>query len=141
MSAAPQVRKARILLVEDNPGDVELLRLSLNSAKVDCDLTVIVDGEQAVDYVQRQHAENPPDLAILDLNVPRVGGLEILEAIRASPDLAGLPVMILTSSSSPHEAARLEALQISKHVIKPLELDEFLHIGFIVKQLLDAPRL
>jgi len=134
--------KCHILVVEDNPGDVNLLRMALKAAAVDCDLTVIMDGQEAIAYIQR-HGESgasSPDLAILDLNVPRNDGLEILEVLRASAGLANLPVVILTSSSSPSETAKLHQLGISRHITKPLELEEFLNIGAIVKEVLATGR-
>ena len=131
-------RKARILVVEDNYADVDLLRWSLEGSGVDCELKVIQDGAEALDYV-RQHsgsAQAPHDLAVLDLNVPKHDGLEILEAMRATPAFAVLPVAILTSSSSPRERTLLNALNVKHIIAKPLDLDEFMKIGRVLKQVL-----
>src|SRR5437868_871592 len=89
MLKTEEARPARpvILLIEDNPGDVELLRLALRMADLDCDLTVLTDGGEAMAMVRRQGAyrEAPePDLAILDLNIPKNDGVEVLETMRAS---------------------------------------------------------
>ena len=131
--------KARILLVEDNPGDVELLRLALTRAQLDCDLTVLDDGAEALLLVRQQGKyanARVPDLAVLDLNVPKNDGLEILEAMRASRVFADVLVAILSSSSSPREQARLEKFHISRFITKPLDLDEFLEIGATLKEIL-----
>jgi CheY-like chemotaxis protein len=130
---------ARILLVEDNPGDVELLRLALKRAKLDCELTVLDDGAEALALVRQQgkHAATPPpDLAILDLNVPKYDGVEILEAMRANPAFANVRVAVLSSSSSPRERATIEKFRVSRYITKPLDLEEFLKIGRILKELL-----
>ena len=94
--------KPRVLLVEDNPGDVDLLRLAFSNAALDCELTVLDDGGEALAFVRQdgKYAGVPiPDLAILDLNVPKNDGLEILAAMRANPKFAELPVAVLSSSS------------------------------------------
>lgn len=132
-----------ILLVEDNPGDVELLRMAFQRARLECDLTVIADGQQALAYVQRRVGREPgsrPDLAILDLNIPKNDGLEILEAIRAADDFKGVPVVVLTSSASPRDAARVRELGAAKHLTKPMDLDGFMEVGNVVKGVLaEAP--
>jgi two-component system response regulator len=133
-------RKPRILLVEDNPGDVDLIRLAFKSAGLDCVLTVMSDGGEALAFINEEgvHAGAPvPDLAILDLNVPKNDGLEILEAMRSSNKFAGLPVAVLSSSSSPRDRLNVERFQIRQFVTKPSNLDEFLKIGNIVKDLLE----
>src|ERR1700722_6747250 len=112
-----EVRRNRpcILLVEDNPGDVDLLRLAFNSAELDCELTVLDDGGEALAFVRQEGkyaAVLMPDLAILDLNIPKNDGLEILEAMRENPTFAELPVAVLSSSSSPRERATMERFHI-----------------------------
>jgi CheY-like chemotaxis protein len=136
---------ARILLVEDNPGDVELLRLALKRAGLVCELTVLDDGAEALALVRQQgkYASVPvPDLAVLDLNVPKYDGVEILEALRANPAFANVLVAVLSSSSSPRERTSIEKFRISRYITKPLDLDEFLRIGEVLKELLaeDASR-
>jgi DNA-binding response OmpR family regulator len=132
-------RKPRILLVEDNPGDVDLIRLAFKTAGLDCVLTVMSDGGEALAFINEEgvYAGAPvPDLAILDLNVPKNDGLEILEAMRSSSKFSGLPVAVLSSSSSPRDRFNVERFQIRQFVTKPSNLDEFLKIGNIVKDLL-----
>jgi two-component system response regulator len=129
-------RKAHILVIEDNPGDVDLLRMALESAGVDCLLTVIEDGGEAIAMLtQEQHAP-PPDLVILDLNIPKSDGIEILEAMRGAPRSANVRVAVLSSSSSPRERARIKTFGVDSHIIKPSDLDEYLRIGLILKALL-----
>ncbi len=132
--------KARILLVEDNPGDVELFRLALRKAGLDCVLTVLDDGADALALVRQQgnYADlDAPDLVVLDLNVPKYDGVEILEAMRANPAFGDVRVAILSSSSSPRERVKIEKFHISRYITKPLDLDEFLRIGVILKELLE----
>jgi CheY-like chemotaxis protein len=140
MIGEPNGRKLHILVVEDNPADVELLRWALESARIDCDLTVIDDGGEALAFVQNRgkylHSP-PPDLAILDLNLPKYDGIEILEAMRGNLAFAGVPVAVLSSTSSPREMAKMEAVGIDRFITKPPDLDEYVEIGLIVKSLLE----
>lgn len=132
--------KCRILLVEDNAGDVELFRLALKKANLECELTVLDDGADALAMVRQQgkYADAPvPDLVVLDLNVPKYDGLEILESMRANPPFATVRVAVLSSSSSPRERTRLEQFHVSRYITKPLDLDEFLSIGVILKELIE----
>jgi two-component system response regulator len=132
-------KKPRILLVEDNPGDVELLRLALKTAGFDCELTVLVDGGEAIAMIARQGKYAglaPPDLAILDLNVPKNDGIEIIASMRASEVFRDTQVVVLSSSSSPRDYARLEKFNIARYITKPPDLDEFLNIGSQLKSLM-----
>lgn len=130
--------KYRILVVEDNPADVALLRLALQDANVPFVLTVVEDGADALEHIRKLAAApgNSPDLVILDLNLPKHDGLEILADLRAMPALSELPVLILTSSSSPRERARLEALQIKGHLTKPLDFEAFMRVGVVIRNVL-----
>ncbi|MEO8098730.1 MAG: response regulator [Acidobacteriota bacterium] len=139
MTSGTEPRRTKILLVEDNPGDVELLQRALEGAHLDFDMAVIDDGEEALARVYRQgkHANsNRPDLAILDLNLPKVEGRQILAAMRASEEFASVPIVVLTSSSSSRERAQIEDFGITRHITKPHDLDEFMKIGFELKELL-----
>ncbi len=140
MSPRGQHRKSRILVVEDNPADVHLVRLALDGAGVDFELKVLDNGGAALAYVRAPAPRDIPDLVVLDLNLPKNDGIEILEAMRANPDFGTVPVVILTSSRSPHERARVEALNIARQIIKPLELGEFIAIGPILKEILETER-
>jgi two-component system response regulator len=120
---------------------VDLLRLAFSNAALDCELTVLDDGGEALAFVRQdgKYAGVPiPDLAILDLNVPKNDGLEILAAMRANPKFAELPVAVLSSSSSPRERAAMEQFNIRRFITKPSDLEEFMRIGSIVKELLGS---
>jgi CheY-like chemotaxis protein len=135
--------KPQILIIEDNPGDVELLRLALENAGLDCDITVLDDGGKALAFVQQRTNDanrRTPDLAIVDLNLPKNDGLEILEAMRLNPDFAKVPVAVLSSSSLPRERARMQALHVGHYVMKPSNLEEFMQIGTVLKELLIESR-
>jgi len=136
----PDGQKIRILVVDDNPADVELLRIALGHAGVTCDLTVIATGDEAIEFVQQQgkYLDTPaPDLAVVDLNLPRYDGIEILGAMRGNPAFAEVPVAVLTSSTSPRDRAKVEALRVRRYITKPSDLAEYLQIGSAMKQLLD----
>jgi chemotaxis family two-component system response regulator Rcp1 len=131
--------KIKILVVEDNPADVELLRWALQDAELDCELIVLDDGGEGLAFAQQRGkyaGSTPPDLAILDLNLPKNDGIEILEALRANPMFADTPVAILSSSSSPRERARMEVFRIGRYITKPADLDEYLKVGGILRELL-----
>ena len=141
MDGASNQRRSRILVIEDNPADVELLRRALRYAGLDCELAVIDDGVDALTFVRQSGTLSGgpvPDLAIVDLNLPKHGGLEIVAAMRANPLFSELAVVILTSSSAPRDRAVLERFQIARYMVKPPDLDEFLKIGSELKQILAA---
>ena len=143
MTEFPHGGIPKILLVEDNPGDVDLLRLALKTAGIDCELTVLDDGGEAMALVRRQgkYADlAPPDLAILDLNVPKNDGIEIIQSMRASDLYRDTQVVVLSSSSSPRDYAKLEKFHIARYITKPPDLDEFLDIGTQLKQLVFQTR-
>ncbi len=134
-----QERKARILVIEDNPADVELLRLAFRCASLECELTLLEDGAEALAFVRRVEAagsEAVPDLAVLDLNLPKNDGVEVLEALRGASAFADMPVAVLSSSASSRERNRIEQYRVGRYITKPPDLDEFLQIGFILKDLL-----
>lgn len=120
---------AQILLVEDNPGDVLLTREALAEARVANELSVARDGEEALRFLRREaeHAESPrPDIILLDLNLPRKGGREVLEEIKADPALKRIPVIVLTTSAAEQDILQTYDLHANSYVTKPLDVDEFL---------------
>ena len=135
---------SNIFMVEDNPADVYLFRQALHKAGVNFEMSVIDDGAEALSFVRnyKRSAENRrPDIAVLDLNLPSNGGIEILAAIRRNHDLADLRVVIVSSSYSPLERAQAEALQISRFVTKAPDLAEFLQLGEVLKELLSESEI
>lgn len=121
----------RILLVEDNPGDVRLTREALRDAKMLNELHVVADGVEALAFLRREppHTAAPrPDLILLDLNLPKMDGREVLSAIKSSPDLRSIPVVVLTSSGAEEDVARSYDLHANCYVRKPVELQSFLNV-------------
>jgi CheY-like chemotaxis protein len=124
-----------VYLVEDNSADVELFRLALDTAGANCELKVFADGREIVDYVQQQNRP-APDLIVLDLNLPKLDGLEVLQLIRANPAFANVRVAALSSSSSPRDQRKLSELNVAAYLVKPSDLDEYMKIGTAVRNLL-----
>ena len=126
---------AEILLGEDNPADVYLIRQALEENGIRYNLKVAIHGGELMDVVT---SENPqvPDLIVLDLNLPRHEGLEILKLIRGNRDLSRVPVVILTSSDSPKDRVAASALGADCYIRKPSSLDEFMAIGKTLQHLL-----
>ena len=129
----------RVLLVEDNAGDAYLFRKALEEAGLNCALTVIDDGFQALACVrgEGEYDGNPvPDLVVLDLNLPKHGGVEILKAIDQNPRFKSVPVVITSSSPWPPRLAQSEGVRIARYIAKPADLDEFMAIGTRLKEVL-----
>lgn len=139
MSGAPDGRKFHVLLVEDNAADIYLFRQALQRAGPNFELTVIDDGGHALAFARgdiERTATRVPDLLVLDLNLPKVGGCDILEAVRQNPHLSHLTVAVMTSSAASQDYEKCAELGVSRYIVKPLDLEEFLRIGEVVKQLL-----
>ena len=120
-----------ILMVEDNPGDVELAREALTDASVRKNLTVAEDGEQGLALLRRegryQNAQRP-DLILLDLNLPTINGREVLAEIKSDPDLRRIPVVILTSSEDENDVLETYNLHANAYVVKPVDLDKYMQV-------------
>jgi CheY-like chemotaxis protein len=124
-------RPIEILLVEDNPGDVRLTREALRDAKVRNNMAVASDGVEALAYLRQQgpYAETTrPDLVLLDLNLPRMNGFEVLDAIKDDADLKRIPVIILTTSQAEQDIVRSYDLYANAYVTKPVDLDQFIKV-------------
>ena len=120
-----------ILLVEDSPGDVRLTREALKDAKMHINLHVASDGIEAMDFLRREgeFADVPrPDLILLDLNLPRKDGRQVLEEIKENPELMTIPVVILTTSASEEDVLRSYRLHANCYISKPVDLDGFLKV-------------
>ena len=120
-----------ILLVEDNPDDVELTRIAFKEAKVANQLVVASDGAEALDYLfaRGRYADRNPDdlpsIVLLDLNLPKVDGREVLQAIRANEKTRSLPVVVLTTSTEPFDVEATYALGVNSYIQKPVDFERF----------------
>lgn len=118
----------RVLLVEDNEADAYLTRETLEAGKLHIEISVAVDGAEAIDFLQGKAATAPdeiPDLILLDLNLPRMDGRQVLEAMRGDPALKRIPVVVLTSSDAELDIAKSYELGANCYVTKPVGLDAF----------------
>lgn len=124
-------RPVEVLLVEDNPGDVRLTQEAFKEGRVLVNLTVATDGVEALDVLNRRgrftNAQRP-DLILLDLNLPRKSGREVLQEVKASDDLRRIPVIVMTTSKAEADIHRAYNLNANCYVTKPVELDEFLEV-------------
>jgi CheY-like chemotaxis protein len=130
MTAIPAV-PIEILLVEDNPGDVRLTREALKDAKVRNTLHVAMDGVEALAFLRKEgkHAAAPrPDLILLDLNLPRKNGREVLEEIKQDDALSHIPIVILTTSQAELDIVESYRLHANAYVTKPVDLEQFLKV-------------
>lgn len=136
--------KPNVLLVEDNPADINLVEEALEEAQLDCSLHIMRDGLRAIEFLDRLDAEpdHPrPDVVLLDLNLPKVGGEEILKRVRLSPKCEGVKVLIISSSNVPADRERLMNLGASDYFRKPSDLAQFMLLGAKVRAMLeDLPR-
>jgi chemotaxis family two-component system response regulator Rcp1 len=126
-----------ILLVEDNPGDIRLTREALRDAKVRNNLNVATDGVEAMALLRREgkHGQAPrPDLILLDLNLPRMGGREVLEEIKNDDRLKHIPVVILTTSQAEQDILASYRLRCNAYVTKPVDLEQFLRVVQSIEQ-------
>ncbi|HVS36790.1 MAG TPA: response regulator [Gemmataceae bacterium] len=126
--AIPSGRPVEILLVDDDPEDVLLTREGLRRSPVPGHVNVVSDGDEALAYLRGQGDYATallPDLILLDLKMPRKGGLEVLAEIKADEDLRRIPVIVLTTSDAPEDILRAYDLQASSFVTKPSDLEEF----------------
>ncbi|HUD99676.1 MAG TPA: response regulator [Bryobacteraceae bacterium] len=129
-----------VLLAEDNPADVYLIREALREHQVDCDVRIATDGQQVLQILSADESPadtGQPALIILDLNLPRHDGIEILQHIRDTAQVPGVPVVVLTSSDSPHDRQAATQLGVARFLQKPSSLDQFLSLGAIFKELLE----
>jgi CheY-like chemotaxis protein len=131
----------KVLLAEDNRGDVLLVREALAEHGIPADLFVMRDGGEALDYISRigELDRTPcPDLVLLDLNLPKVDGLDILAEFRKHPQCTHTPVIVISSSDAPRDRERAGALGVTRYFRKPSDLDEFLKLGSVVREVIDA---
>jgi chemotaxis family two-component system response regulator Rcp1 len=120
-----------ILLVEDNPGDVRLTQEALKEGKVYNNLHWAKDGVEALEFLQRRgkHANAPrPDIILLDLNLPKKDGREVLSVIKRDDELKQIPVVVLTTSKAEEDVLKSYELHANCYVTKPVDLEKFIHV-------------
>lgn len=128
MNIEPSIKRIEILLVEDSPADVLIAREALNEAKLLNTIHVAEDGVEALEFLRRQgkFATAPrPDLILLDLNLPRKNGREVLAEIKGDPELKAIPVVVLTTSCAEEDILRSYHLHANCYVVKPVEFNSF----------------
>jgi len=128
----------KILLAEDNPADVYLIRLALEQHEIDLPLQVATDGAEVLRIIDHQESlsEAELNLIVLDLNLPRHDGIEILQRLRVTERLSGVPVIILTSSDSPRDRILASQFGAARFLRKPSILEDFLSLGAVFKEML-----
>jgi CheY-like chemotaxis protein len=131
MSSSTQIKPVEILLVEDNIGDVDLAREAMETSKVRNTLHAVADGVEAMDFLRKKgkHAGAPrPDLILLDLNLPRKDGREVLAEIKLDEDLKRIPVVILTTSKEEEDILKSYNLHANCYITKPIDLTQFMRV-------------
>jgi CheY-like chemotaxis protein len=124
-------RQIEVLLVEDDPGDVMMTREAFHDYKLRNQLHVVSDGAEAMAFLRQEgeYAGRPrPDLVLLDLNLPRMDGRQVLEAIKSDPELASIPVVVLTTSENEDDVLRSYSLHANAYVTKPVDFQRFIEV-------------
>ena len=124
-------RQIEVLLVEDDPGDVMMTREAFHDYKLRNELHVVSDGAEAMAFLRQEgeYAGRPrPDLVLLDLNLPRMDGRQVLEAIKSDPELASIPVVVLTTSENEDDVLRSYSLHANAYVTKPVDFERFIEV-------------
>lgn len=120
-----------LLLVEDNPGDIRLTEEALRDAGMPVNLSVAMDGVEAVEFLHKRgkYKNAPrPDLILLDLNLPKKNGPEVLSDIKSDPDLKRIPVLVMTTSSEPDDVQKAYSLNANCYITKPIQLEDFMNV-------------
>lgn len=131
MDTKSMVKSVDILLVEDNPGDVDLTRDALEESKMNNNLYVAEDGEEAIDFLYKKgkFSDVPrPDLIILDLNLPKKDGREVLGEIKVDDNLKRIPIVVLTTSKAEEDILKTYNLHANCYITKPLDFEQFLNV-------------
>lgn len=133
-------KKPNVLLVEDNPADINLVEEALEEAQLDCRLHIMRDGMRAIEFLERLDTEPdhpPPDVVLLDLNLPKMSGEEVLKRVRLSPKCEDVKVLIISSSDAPADRERMMKLGASDYFRKPSDLAQFMLLGTRVRTMLE----
>jgi len=129
-------RNIEILLIEDNPGDVRLIREAFKDSKVVGNFQVTGDGESAIEYLSKvgeNGLNSRPDIIFLDLNLPKKNGLEVLEEVKSNPLLRSIPIVVLTTSNSEEHIYRSYRLNANCYIIKPVDFDQFINVAKVIE--------
>ena len=122
---------AHVFVIEDNPADIRLIREALGEMEVEVKTTIVQDGEEALaqlnDY-KSERSKKLPDLIILDLNIPKVNGFEVLKAVKIDQELKAIPVIVLSSSNDKHDIQQCYNLHANSYITKPVDLDPFIKV-------------
>jgi chemotaxis family two-component system response regulator Rcp1 len=130
-------RLIEILLVEDNPGDVRLTREALREGHVRINLSVAKDGADALAMLRHEppHGETPrPDLVLLDLNLPKLDGRQVLAEMKSDPDLRRIPVVVLTTSKAEADVLRSYDLHANSYITKPVDFEQFIKVVHSIEE-------
>jgi len=131
MNRSTPSEPVRILLVEDSPGDIRLTREVLRDARIANELHIVGDGDHAMAFLRREGeyaGMQRPDLILLDLNLPRKDGREVLAELKEDPELHLIPVIVLTTSAAEQDVLRSYDLKAACYITKPIDLDEFISV-------------
>ncbi|MFX0592736.1 response regulator [Melissospora conviva] len=118
----------RILVVDDDPGDVLMIEEALDGSDIDKVIDVVSDGEEAMEFLRREGRHTTaarPDMILLDLNMPRMDGRQVLSAVKTDEDLRTIPIVVLTTSNADTDILGSYTLQANAYVTKPIDLDDF----------------
>jgi CheY-like chemotaxis protein len=129
-----------ILLAEDNPGDILLVQEALQEHRIQHHLHVVHDGAKALEYLAQlgKTDEAPcPDVLLLDLNLPKVDGTEVLAEFRKRPECVHMPVIVITSSGAQRDRVRVSELGVARYFKKPSDFDQFLELGAMVREVVE----
>lgn len=124
-------RAINILLVEDNPGDIRLTQEAFKDGRIQNELNVVMDGEEAINYLKKMDkylSAKTPDIILLDLNLPKKDGREVLAEIKADPKLMLIPVIILTTSSAQSDIIHTYSNHANCYIMKPVDFNEFINV-------------
>jgi CheY-like chemotaxis protein len=131
VNTIPNIMPIEVLLVEDNPGDVQLTQIALEESKISVHLSVVEDGVEAMAFLRKQekYAATPhPDIILLDLNLPKKDGREVLAEIKADNTLKRIPVVVLTTSHAEEDVLKAYNLSANCYITKPVDFDQFVKI-------------